>query len=112
MLTGTIAELFLRTSLPNMLLLRSTDALLWGVVIFGALAMAKYSDQKKATRWILLGPALSVILCEVLTSLLFHYSWRAALRVYSGMVLVESCLLSALLGSCVVWIYNRCLSRR
>jgi len=112
MLTGTIAELFLRTTLPSMLLFRGTDALLWGVVIFGALAMEKYSGQKKAARWMLLGPALSAVLCEVLASLLFHCSWRAALRVYSGMVIAESCLLSALLGACAVWIYNRCLGRR
>lgn len=111
MITGTITELFLRTTLPNMLLFRNTDALLWGVVIFGALAAVKYSDQKKAVRWILLGLTLSVIFCEVLTSLLFHYSWRAALRVYSGMLLVESCLLSALLGVCAVWIYDRQRSR-
>jgi len=107
MITGTTVELFLRTTLPNMLLFRNTDALLWGVVIFGALAAVKYSDQRKAKKWIFLGLALSVVSCEVLTSLLFHVSWRSALRVYSGMVLVESCLLSALLGVFAVWIYNK-----
>jgi len=90
-----------------MLLFRNIDALLWGVVIFGALAAVKYSDQRKTKKWIFLGLALSVVSCEVLTSLLFHVSWRAALWVYSGMVLVESCLLSALLGVCAVWIYNK-----
>ncbi len=105
MITGTMVELFLRTTLPNMLLFRNTDVLLWGVVIFGALAAVRYSDQKKDVRRILLGLSLSVVLCEVLTSLMFCYSWRAALQVYSDVMLAEYCLLSALLGACSVRIY-------
>lgn len=102
MITSTLVELFLRTALPNMLLFRSADVLLWGVVIFGALVEIKYAEQKKTQRWIFLRLALAAVLCEVFISLLFRYSWRAALRIYSGVAIVEYCLLSALLGACAV----------
>ncbi len=98
MITETQIALYLRYMLPHMFLFRYPAVLLWPCVLLGVLAEVRFFRREKIAKRLLFGALLAVLFCEILIKLLFRFSWGAALHIYSGVGLVEDCLLSALLG--------------